>query len=330
MLDYKNVINDSKAKKIVDLDISENRISHAYLFVSQDDNYVYNFLKEISINLINMNETKYNEKNLMRINNHTFPDVHFYGQDKNNPINVEIVSEILENAQVCPFEADKKIYVLLNVQNMNETSQNKILKLIEEPPRNTYFLLGATGISRILPTIISRVKQINLTDISSDKITQMLEAKGISKANAEIFSNCSNGNSTFAEKLAMSDDFIDFFEKVVSCYFDIKGSRDVLKYSSIFTAKNVDKNEFFDIAILIARDLSMIIVGKTELVVCKNVLPKLKVIAASLNLSSTGTLISTCMQAKKDLAFYANPTAVVDKFLFKLAEVKIKCRRLSV
>jgi len=277
-----------------------------------------------------LNESENIDKNMIRINNHTYPDVYFYGIDKSEQINVEKVSEILDHAQVRPFEADKKIFVLCNVQSMNEASQNKILKLIEEPPKNTYFLLGASGTARILTTILSRVKQITLEEVSNDKIAKLLINNNINPQNAEIFANCSNGNSTFAEKLATDDGFIDFFDKIVTCFFEIKGSRDVLKYSSIFTAKTVEKNEFLDIAILISRDISMIIAGKPELVVCKNVMTKLKVIASSLNLSATATLISTCLNLKKDLVFNANQTAVVDNFLFKLAEVKVICRRLLV
>ena len=78
---------------------------------------------------------------------------------------------------------------------------------------------------------------------------------------------------------------------------------------------------------LISRDISLVISGKQELVVCKNVLTKLKVIASSLNFDATTVLIKTAIEAKKQLSFNANSTAVVDEFLFKLAEVKVKCRK---
>ena len=326
MLNYENVINESKAYNIVNLDAKENRISHAYLFVSQDGNYLLEFSKKVATLLINLNETENAKKNALRIKSNTHPDVKFYGKD--SPINVDMVSDIYEKAQVCPFESDKKIFILFNVQDMNEISQNKILKTIEEPPANTYFLLCATGTSRILTTILSRVKQIEIERLSVSTITEMLISAGVSCSNAEIYASCSNGNSTFAEKLGTDSGFLDFFGKIVSCFFDIKGSRDVLKYSSIFTAKNIDKSEFFDIATLISRDIAMIIAGKENLVICKNVLSKLKVIASSLNLDATAILISECLKAKEDLAFNANQTAVVDGFLFKIAEVKVKCRRL--
>ena len=47
MLDYENVISNSKAYNIIKMDISENRMSHAYLFVSVDENYANSFLKKI-------------------------------------------------------------------------------------------------------------------------------------------------------------------------------------------------------------------------------------------------------------------------------------------
>lgn len=330
MLDYSDVIDSSNSYNVLNVDAKENRISHAYLFTNQDENYLFCFAKKVSTMLINLNETEFAQKNANRIENQTHPDVLFYGMDKSSVVDADAVEKIIGQAQVCPFEADKKIFVIFNFQNISEINQNKLLKLIEEPPKNTYFLLTATSISRILITVLSRVKQIQLDEIPFSKITEMLEKVGIEKSNAEVFANCSNGNALFAENLSTNSGFVDFFGKIVSCFFDINGSKNVLQYSSYFTAKNVDKNEFFDIATIICRDLMMIISGRSELVICKNVLVKLKVIASSLNLISLNSLIEYCNEAKKDLKFNANQTAVIDGFLFKLAEVKVKCRRLLV
>ena len=56
---------------------------------------------------------------------------------------------------------------------MNESSQNKILKTIEEPPENTYFILAGNSNSKLLPTILSRVKQIELDEIKSEDICKL-------------------------------------------------------------------------------------------------------------------------------------------------------------
>ena len=72
----------------------------------------------------------------------------------------------------------------------------------------------------------------------------------------------------------------------------------------------------------------MILAKKEEFVVSKNILPKLKVISSMINLDAVGALVDACVGSKKKLLYNVNSTAVVDDFLFKIAEVKVKCRRL--
>ncbi len=326
MLVYDDFINNSKAFNMVKLDAERERFCHAYMFVHKDENFLLKFCEKVSKLFINLNEKDKQENNNLKIEKHIHPDVLFYGE--NSSINVEDVSNIVEASQVTPFEADKKIFVLLHAENMNEASQNKILKTIEEPPKNTYYIIACTGLSRILQTIKSRVKMIELDELSAFDIQKMLTDSGISDNKAQIFATCSNGNGSFAEKLATDDDFIEFFNQIVSCFYDIKGSRDVLRYSNIFNSKNVDKKEFLDVFMMIARDISMILAGKEELVSLKNILSKLKVIANTLSYEATNILIKTCIESQEKLFFNVNGTSVVDGMLFKLAEVKVKCRKL--
>lgn len=327
MLDYSDKILNSKAFQIIDLDISKSRFSHAYLLVGQDENYLKNFAEEICKKFINLNEKENIEKNNLRISKRNHPDVIFFGEDKS--IDAATVAGIVESSMVSPFEADKKIFVLLGSEKMNESAQNKLLKSIEEPTKNTFYLLCATSTNKILQTISSRVKKIELDELSADNIFQMLKKKNIPENKAWIFASCASGNGTFAEKLATDDGFLDFFNNIVSCLYEINGSRDVLKYSNIFSAKTVDKDEFIDIVMLILRDVMMISSKKEEYVICKNLISKLKIISSTLSLDAIRVLIETCYAEKKKLAYNVNGTAVIDDFLFKLAEVKVKCRRLS-
>ncbi len=332
MLDYSNVITNSKAFKIIELDATSSRLSHAYMFVAEDENYLKSFCEKVCKYFINLNETKNAQKNEIRIDSRNHPDVKFYGEKEKSAdkerIMVDDVAEIVEQASYTPFEADKKIFVLWHADNMNESAQNKILKTIEEPPKNTYFILAAASTSKLLQTILSRVKTIELDTLSTDTICEMLEQTGVSKDKALVYAACSNGNGAFAEKLAKQTGFVEFFGQVVSCFFEINGSRDVLKFSNIFGAKTVDKEEFLDIAMVVCRDIQMILAGKDEFVVNKNYMPKLKVISSTLNFGATSTLIETIIAEKKKLHYNINSTAVLDDFLFKLAEVKVKCRRL--
>lgn len=326
MLNFNELIISSKAYNMVTQDTKLGRISHAYLFLSKDESYLSKFCESISKLLINLNETENIEKNNLRIEKGIHPDVKFFGEEK--AVDAETASQIVEDANYSPFESDKKVFVLFNVQSMNESSQNKILKTIEEPPKNTYFILAGSSANKLLPTIISRVKQIELDEISSDKICKLLIDSGVEKSRAEICADSASGNASYAEKLATDDGFIDFYNQIVSAFFDINGSRDVLKYSVYFNGKTIDKKEFLNIFMTIARDISMIISKADSLVINKASINKLKVVASMLNANATSEIISECLKQKKNLEFNVSSTSVVDSVLFKLAEVKVKCRRL--
>ena len=129
MLDYEEVINLSRAYGVALADIRSARVSHAYLFLSADENYLYAFAEKFAGILLNEHEREYAEKNLLRIKNHTHPDVMFYGLG-GEKIDADTVSEIIDSAQVSPFEADKKIFLIFGAENLTEAVQNKILKTI--------------------------------------------------------------------------------------------------------------------------------------------------------------------------------------------------------
>lgn len=326
MLDYQGFIENSKAYNIIKKDLECDRVSHAYLFVCKDKNLLYKFALETSKILINENETVSHEKNILRIDKCVHPDVKMYGADKN--IDTETANAIVDASNYSPFESDKKIFILLGANEMNESAQNKILKTIEEPPKNTYFILCANGTSKILQTILSRVKQIEIDEMTADVIADLLVKNGVQESKASVLAGCANGNAEFAEKLALDDDFIGFYNDIVNAFYEINGSRDVLKYSNKFTQKNIDKDEFFNIALVLCRDALMILSGKTDFVINKAAMTKLKLVASMLNAESLIELIRKCEEEKNKLQANVNSTAVIDDFLFKLAEVKVKCRRL--
>ncbi len=325
MLNYKDIIDGSNAFNLIKQDALRSRLSHAYLFLNSDKNYLTKFSETFCLMLLDKESPEISDKNKIRIEKRVHPDIKFFGEDK--VIDTETVSHIVEDAQVAPFEANIKIFILSGVELMNETAQNKILKTIEEPPRNTYFLLLCLSKERMLPTILSRVKQVELDSPTTEQISKMLVSNGIDSRLADIYASCSDSNAEFAEKLAVDENFLTLFGKVNSAFAGINGSRDVLEYSSYFSNKNVDKKEFVQIALMICRDLQMVLLNKSELVCLKSELSKLKLIAANLSLDGANQISQACLRAKKELFFNVNPTAVSDSLLFKIAEVKVKCKK---
>lgn len=114
---------------------------------------------------------------------------------------VDDVSAIEEVARLRPVEGDRKVIALADFENANQQTQNKLLKILEEPPKGVYFLLAGTMISSILPTVLSRVKKIEIPPFSSAQIRDFLDRNYPNSPNVEAVADASQGHPCKAEKM---------------------------------------------------------------------------------------------------------------------------------
>ncbi len=73
-----------------------------------------------------------------------------------------------------PNEAKFRMVLILNADKMNIQAQNALLKMLEEPPEKTFFILIANKISLLLPTIISRCRKIRFKPLTDKLIEHCL------------------------------------------------------------------------------------------------------------------------------------------------------------
>lgn len=76
-------------------------------------------------------------------------------------ISVDQIRALAADACILPNEAPRKVYIIQEAETMNIPAQNAALKLLEEPPLGSVFLLCTTNPSRLLPTVRSRCTVIN-------------------------------------------------------------------------------------------------------------------------------------------------------------------------
>lgn len=91
------------------------------------------------------------------------PDVSFFGEEK--AINVATVREIHADAYIRPNQAKRKVYVLDHADEMNSSSQNAMLKLLEEGPKYVAFLLLAEQDGSLLVTVRSRCETLRMEQL---------------------------------------------------------------------------------------------------------------------------------------------------------------------
>ncbi len=93
------------------------------------------------------------------------PDLLVYQGEKGKAksFHVDTVRQLRAQAYVAPNEGERKVLLLEDAQNMTEQAQNALLKVLEEPPASTVFLLTCQSRGQLLETILSRVTVIALS-----------------------------------------------------------------------------------------------------------------------------------------------------------------------
>ncbi len=111
-----------------------------------------------------------------------------------------------------------KVMIIWLPEKMNVQSANKLLKLLEEPPRQTVFLLVSEQPDALLTTIQSRTQRMELRKLSEPAIKLALQERyGLQEADAATVAHLAGGNFLKAlESIRLSEDGRVFFDLFVS------------------------------------------------------------------------------------------------------------------
>ncbi len=105
-----------------------------------------------------------------------------------------------------------KVSIVWLPERMNIECANKILKLLEEPPHQTVFIMVCQEPDRLLETIRSRVQRIDVRRIDDNDIRQaLMERRGLSEDQAQRISRMANGNWLAALEMLGADSENDYF-----------------------------------------------------------------------------------------------------------------------
>ncbi|MDG1040355.1 MAG: DNA polymerase III subunit [Polaribacter sp.] len=155
-------------------------------------------------------------------------------ENKQGLIGVDEAESIVKSLQLKPYEGGFKVMIIWMAEKMNISAANKLLKLIEEPPEKTVFILCAEDEEQIINTIKSRCQSIHFPSLSEDEIAQSLILKEkISESTAHKVAHQAEGNYNKALHILQHDSsdtvFETWFITWVRTAFKAKGNGAVVK-----------------------------------------------------------------------------------------------------
>jgi DNA polymerase-3 subunit delta' len=117
--------------------------------------------------------------------------------------------EIIRKLSLKTYESEYKVMIIWLPEKMNDTCSNKLLKILEEPPAKTVFLLVSNAPDQIMTTILSRTQIVNIPRLTDDDITLALLHHPdfeLTQLDAVNVARISNGSYLTALSILKDDD----------------------------------------------------------------------------------------------------------------------------
>ena len=138
-------------------------------------------------------------------------------------------SEILRKLSLKSREGGWKIVIMWLPEKMKEACSNKLLKILEEPPAETLFLLVAENTEHILPTILSRTQRVEIPRIASEDITMALQRRyALDADTARSVAQQSGGDWEKAESMLRVDNDKKIYLELFMTLMRMAYKRDIM------------------------------------------------------------------------------------------------------
>lgn len=154
-----------------------------------------------------------------KISNHQHPD-YFYLSPDGQKIKIEQIRQVQNKLVLTPLEALYKIVVIDDADLLTAQAANSLLKSLEEPPAHTLFILLASNLSGILPTIRSRCRRLYFAAPAGEDLISLMkeQLEGLDDEQASNLLALAEGSVGMAARFAASglDQALADFTKILN------------------------------------------------------------------------------------------------------------------
>ena len=214
-----------KSKEVLsafEKEVKQNKISASYLFYGDKRVdllfYALEFSKMVMTKDIEDEEEKKSIEK--RIENLQHSDIEVINR-KNENIKIDEVRELIYDAIESAYSSPKKIFILCGIENLRKESSNALLKILEEPPKDVYFILLARSLN-IISTIKSRTIKFHLEGASNEEL-------GVSKEIYYFFDGNENNIKRYKENGIPLEEYEDGINSYEDALSNIKAMKEYAK-----------------------------------------------------------------------------------------------------
>ncbi len=228
------------------------------------------------------------------------------------------VDDIREMISICSryaFEGGNRAVVIADAENMTPQAQNSLLKILEEPPQNTYFILTSGHPDLLLTTVRSRCRNIKIIPWESSYIEKILTDSGVSPDIAQKAAVLSSGSIGKARKLASDDNYWKLCDEVREAFFKNRKRSEILKISAAWKDRKSEADMMLDILENDMHTLLRYRLDHDPISSVKEFPPEWQRFADTAPIDRFVYLTDRISLARKQIAFNVNFQAVIEQLL---------------
>lgn len=305
-----SAFSESRPYKIVAGDAAGGTLSHAYLLVCPDGRNLRAFLKELAKLVLGADA-----RAARLIDGESFADCRILPAPGGRT-GVAEVRDLLDECYLRPVEGEKKVFVLDAVQDMLAPAQNKLLKVLEEPPENVHFLLGTVNEFSVLTTVRSRAKRLDLFSFPEKVIEAHLREKFPARSDAKEIAALSGGMLGRAEELAEGGSLADAEAEVSQLLASLSPAGvpgAARRYNDRAAAAGA-----LPLIRLALRDALMVRLGREDLLMAGG--EGARRVAGRYSAEALVRALERAAGAEKELKFNANPAMCMEELFIAILE----------
>lgn len=310
----RTLIRTTTAYQLFAADARRGNCAHTTLMLFADQKYLRLFLTECAKAFF----ADMGERVQDLIEKESFADCLFYPA-KDEKFTADVASAIIDESLLRPWESTKKLFVLDGFSGAAPLVQNKLLKVLEEPPEGVYFLLGAVSEHAVLPTVLSRAKKLTVPPFSEKEAEEALSRthvgeKGLREAAAAcggVFSDAEALLEGGGEEFALAEQFLSGENVEALC------------------RKLTDKNAkpFFAAVKLILRDLMFAAAGQERY--CARNTPAMQKLKEEIPLGALVAAVGFASEAEREIKFNAVPAQAALSLSVRIREESKKWQKFQ-
>lgn len=326
-ISLESIIGQDRAKTFLKVSFERDRTGHAYLFRGPagvgKKTLAMSFAAYINCLSPSAGDVCGSCSSCRKFISGNHPDL-IYVEPQGAAVKINQIRELKKDITFPPFEARYRVILIPDIHSTMRRKEvaNSLLKILEEPPRQTVFILTGDEAGDLLPTILSRCQIISFYPLNYGELALELQKDGVEQETAATLAAVAEGSLGRARKF-LKQDLLSFRRKVVEQFLHLSPDHPdsveaIFQLAEETAGMKEDVDELLDLLSIWIRDVILAGKGLGEQVASRDVLDLLPSAVQRWSVEALTRHLSSISAARKQLRSNCTRTLVCEVLFFDM------------